>query len=151
MFAFGYGRGSCPPPFKFRRPRPQKSRSGGETYAERAAREAREREEQAEAKERKWQQQQEKKVRILVGRMREVLIGDRCRRDGQHQRKNAQRELKKSNMPRIMHAVRKITSLSRWLTRKCVLPSSYPLVQAAGSRSKNVYWRTVLMPMGEKC
>ena len=56
MFAFGYGRGSCPP-FKFRQPCPQISRLAGETYAERAAREAREREEQAEAKERKWKQQ----------------------------------------------------------------------------------------------
>ena len=133
MFAFGYGHRSCPP-HKFRRPHLQKSRSGGETYAERAAREAREREEQAESKERKWKQQQEKKVRIPVGHVREVLIGDRCRRDGRHQRENSPRKLKKSNRPKIMHAVRRMTNHSRWLTRKCVLPSSYPLVQAAGSR-----------------
>jgi len=76
MFAFGYGRGSRPPPFKFRRRRPQKPQAGGETFAERAAREAREREEQAEARERKRQEQQEKKVRILVDvdRVWEVLM-----------------------------------------------------------------------------
>jgi len=66
MFAFGYGRGNCPLPFDFRRPRPQKPqkpRWGGETYAERAAREMRE--EKAEARERMWQEQQEKRVCIL--------------------------------------------------------------------------------------
>lgn len=71
MFTFGYGRGHRPPPFNFRRHRPQKPQSSGETFAARVAREAREREEQAEARERKWQQQQEKKVRILVDDVRE--------------------------------------------------------------------------------
>jgi hypothetical protein len=74
MFAFGYGRGNRPPPFNFRRPRPQKPQPSRATYAERAAREAREREEQAEARERKWQQQQERKVRILVDPLAVVLM-----------------------------------------------------------------------------
>lgn len=74
MFVFGYGRRDCPPPFNLHRHRPQKPDMRGETDAERAARLAREREEQAEARERKWQQQQEKKVRSLVGHVREMLM-----------------------------------------------------------------------------
>jgi hypothetical protein len=74
MFVFGYGRGNRPPPFDFRRRRPQKSQSGREAHAERVAREAREHEKRAEARERKWQEQQDKRVCIPMGQMRVVLI-----------------------------------------------------------------------------
>lgn len=67
MFAFGYGRGNCPPPFNLRRHRPQKPN------AERTTQEAREREEKAETKEKMWRQQKKKKVCIFVDQLREVL------------------------------------------------------------------------------